>query len=276
MDNFKKYSIHGIWFSYDGKVPNSVLNELKNRVCGIKNLQKSSIEFWTDIHRISKDVLEYLNKINVKIKDYHLIKSRWLIFIEKALNMAYKNEDYCCFAIASDILRVAIIDNIKDEFFLYADINDIKVDTSKLLLFKEKMKKMDKDLALPIVMDIVKNNDFIITYRNKTSSHFVDSYFKYLSDNFDKYKKPNNRSEAINAVFPISNIVSFMLYEDLSRICNFKEIVKPFVKMDSETTWMKNLPKCQTKFDFDKNEYEWLSKAKISRDNYFKNLMKNL
>jgi len=217
-------TIHGIWLTQPGGklhpkvIPNISLWQAEASRCNF------SVVLWTNINELAPQEIEHLKAAQVIFADHSLCKASplykyFLHFLEKGVN-----GDKTAFALASDILRMAILDLTEDDkYFIYVDPNDVK-----LIDLSEKLPSLDYHMSYnswglsfkieraPYGSNIFDaRNDILIALKTKNPAFFKDfltAYWDFLEKNYTTYVKPTTDYEAQQAAI-ISNAISHTLFK---------------------------------------------------------------
>lgn len=207
-------TINGIWLTpRGGKLHPAIQTNLSSCVDGAAR-SGFQVILWTSRENLQKAEIGSLEAKGVLVQDHTLCTpSRFyryfLFFLKKA-----EKGDKVAFALASDILRIAILELVKPgEYYIYADPNDIKlidVETS----LSEKLPRLECENPWGFSFYIKKmpggrvqkRNDVLIALKT-VNSLFFDDYFQayahHLSDqaglyNLKAHRDPENLARKIS------------------------------------------------------------------------------
>ncbi len=217
-------AIHGIWLvKHQGKLHPAIISNLSSWVAGAAE-SEFQIVLWTNINELDAAEFALLKKTNIQIMDPIACKNSPLykyyeFFFAKGLN-----GDTTAFALASDILRMAILDfTANDKYFIYVDPNDVK-----LLNLKDNLKSLDffmknntLGFAFPVgptianteVFDI--RNDVLIALKANNPIFFkeyLNAYWSNLEATYKRYTKPTTDAQAKLLATRISNDTSTLFF----------------------------------------------------------------
>lgn len=214
-----KGSLHGIWFTNSGRIHPKVIELLPRWARELQGTGLTAV-LWTNKASLDKDTIAYFERNNVKVCDYSLCeKSKlyyyFLYFFEKG-----QAGDITAFALASDILRMAILDGIdEEEYYIYADPNDTEFDHLGLAVsqLERRFARNTLGFAYPIHLQVNPDqtdfrldirNDVLIAFKKRNPAFFRDfleCYKNSLELRHSFYLKPRTVTEAINQALTITN-----------------------------------------------------------------------
>jgi len=199
--------INGIWFSVDGSLPESVINNYiqlaEKRASSIfkKNYQ---IILWTDMEILQPEIKKKLEKHGIKIKDYRDVApcgeaaekvNNWVgNFVRLG-----KESNKLLFAMASDMFRLYLLlkefpENYRNAISCYMDCNDVVLTKIPHPRRLQKIRKIafgfvpiEFESILSLFNSVGKSkyllsNDVIITV-NKNNQSLFDEIFKAYYNN---------------------------------------------------------------------------------------------
>lgn len=118
--------IHGIWLTNSGgKLHDAIIPNLSSYVQEASS-NNFTIELWTNINELAQTEIDQLRLNSIIVRDHSECQTSsfykyFLYFLEKGLQ-----GDKAAFALASDILRMAILElTPEDQYFIYFDPNDV-------------------------------------------------------------------------------------------------------------------------------------------------------
>ena len=219
------HSINGAWFSRDGTlhpniIPNMTAWKAEAEQVGFK------VRLWTDRNGLHEGLLTTLTELGIEVIDHsQLSRSRFYPYFAYFHRLGMKG-DKAAFALASDVLRMAIIEHASlADCCVYADPNDIKfVDLKRhLMKLKHSMRMCRQGFLFPIeMMETEKGlfcflrNDTLIAHKILNPPFFLayfSAYFKHLQDVAWRYIKPQNVCEAREFALSISNQIIDSFFE---------------------------------------------------------------
>lgn len=207
--------INGIWLAKPG-------GKLHPAIC--PNLEKWAAEaiscdfgvvLWTNLAEIEPREVEKLISRNITVKDHSICASSnlykyFLFFLNKGIN-----GDKTAFALASDVLRMAILELANEnEYFIYADPNDVffadlKNSLSKLPSIIGNIRFGFSFYVEPINEKLYHvRNDVLIAHKRLKPRFFkdyLDAYLKHITSNHTRYFKPTSDAQAQELARAISN-----------------------------------------------------------------------
>lgn len=209
--------INGIWLTQrDGKLHPAIVPNLESWVTDAASCD-FGVVLWTNINDIAPEEIDSLKSRNIIVKDHSLCESSplykyFIFFLKKGIN-----GDKTAFALASDILRMAILDLADDnEYYIYADPNDVK-----FVGLKASLEKIPKRIAsikfgfsfyveqIPGHPNIFhRRNDVLIAHKIVNRNFFRDylaAYLKHVAEKHSIYVKPTTDSQAQKLANTISN-----------------------------------------------------------------------
>ena len=152
---------------------------------------------WTDTKYLKVPQIQELQSKGVLVKDYReCSNSRLFKYTEYFLQYALQNDDKTSFALASDVLRMAILDlHPEDETFIYVDGNDVQLTDLKTNLITLDDALSMNDFGLSFYAKILADNtahlrnDVLIAKKAQNPAFFVDCFVAYadiLENNYTK------------------------------------------------------------------------------------------
>lgn len=217
-------TFNGIWLSNNGLLHKAIPQNLAKLTLAAK-LNGFSIILWSNLSKLNNNEINIMESLGVILKDYSLCeKSRFYIYFYHFYQLGMAG-DVTALALASDILRMAILDIANDdEYYIYADPNDLDFP-----YFKDDIQKLDEKfknnsfgfsfLVMP-GRDVVSSassdnndliftrNDVLIAKKNINPEFFkkyFDAYEYHLKNEYKKYSKPNSNKEAEQFANQITN-----------------------------------------------------------------------
>jgi hypothetical protein len=262
-------AIHGIWFTQpSGKLHPNIIPNLSSWVSAAA-ANNFTVVLWTNTNEIVPDEIAKLRKAGIEVADHSLCKTSPLykyfnIFLAKGIK-----GDNTAFALASDILRMAILDlTANNEYFIYVDPNDIQLHN-----LNAKLKRLHSHMDLnslgyafnveptPYRADMFDTrNDVLIALKQKNPEFFRDylnAYLTNLANNHTKYVKPTTDRQAQDLENLISNqtsavffqvnlfsdnsirvVTSFANYHELYQLVNTEGYLQSQRLMQHGNTWL--------------------------------------
>jgi hypothetical protein len=213
-------TIHGIWLTQrGGKLHPEIIPSLSSWVSAAASCD-FSIVLWTNIKELAPEELKRLKAAKIIAIDHSACKASPLYkYFLNFLEIGIKG-DKTAFALASDVLRMAILDLTEnDKYFIYVDPNDIA-----LFNLKDKLENLDLHMShnkfgfsfnvepTPYRSDMFDvRNDVLIALKNKNISFFKDylnAYWEHLEKTYESYVKPSTDYQAQQQALSISNQIS--------------------------------------------------------------------
>lgn len=242
-------AIHGIWLvKPQGKLHQAIIPNLTTWVptASEANFQ---VVLWTNINELDPTEIAHLKAVNIQVADPLACKDSPLYKYYEFFFAKGIKGDTTAFALASDILRMAILDfTANDKYFIYVDPNDVK-----LLNLAENLKNLDLlmqnnklGFAFPVgpvaadtnVFDI--RNDVLIALKSNNPNFFKDylnAYWANLEATYKRYAKPTTDTQAKLLATRISNDTSTLFFRLDQATDNLINIVSQFG--DYSENWQK-------------------------------------
>lgn len=215
-------TINSIWLTQvNGTLHPGIIPNMSSWVKDAKT-RGFDVVLWTNIKQISPGEIANLKANNINVKDHTLCRESCLYkYFIYFLVLGVKG-DRTAFALASDILRMSILELTSDsEYFIYADPNDISFLNLKeqLGLLDEFMRTNIFGFAFPIIQfktDLHEfRNDVLLALKQKNLAFFRD-YLRFyegrLSLFYKLYFKPITDGDAQDQACKISNQTSFNFF----------------------------------------------------------------
>lgn len=217
-------AIHGIWLvAPGGKLHKAIIPTLSAWVPAAAAAD-FHVMLWTNIDELKYEEIIRLKDAKINIGDPRKLKESPLYkHYEYFLNKGIKG-DTTAFALASDILRMAILDfTANDKYFIYVDPNDINfLDLSaNLHKLDAHMAKNKLGYSFPVgrvasktdVFDM--RNDVLIARKANNPNFFKDyltAYWTNLEETYQRYEKPTSDGQAKFFANRISNGTSILFF----------------------------------------------------------------
>lgn len=215
-----KGAIHGIWLVKPGAYIHPAIIPKLSTWVPIATETGFQVVLWTNADSLKREDIIALKSSGIIVADPKACKDSPLykyyqFFFSKGLS-----GDQGAFAMASDILRMAILDfTAEDKYFIYADPNDIEFyDLKENLQHLDcRMKNNKFGFAFPIILPRADSNifdvrnDVLIAIKGNNPEFFAShlkAYWENLESSYKAYKKPENNTEANYLVNTISNNTS--------------------------------------------------------------------
>lgn len=198
-------SINGIWLTtphgklHPAIIPNLSLWKKNAVVCDF------SVVLWTNTDELGEKQIRALKAKKIIVKDYSECSTSslykyFLFFLEKGIN-----GDKAAFALASDILRMSILELTSDEeYFIYADPNDISFSS-----FKKNLHNLSEHMnhnswgfyyyVQPLLDFFHVRNDVLIALKQinpRFFNDYINAYKEHLKTTYEKYFTPATDEEA--------------------------------------------------------------------------------
>jgi hypothetical protein len=163
--NFNKTrgSIHGVWLTkIGGSLHPKIIPNLSSLVSDAV-VNDFCVVLWTNVNEIDPKELERLKAAKILVADHSYCKNSplykyFINFLQIGIN-----GDKTAFALASDILRMAILDLTNDDkYFIYADPND-----TKFFNLSVKLKNLDS---------LMVNNSFGYSFNVEPTPYRLDMF----------------------------------------------------------------------------------------------------
>ena len=215
---------NGIWLTNNGLLHPAIPGNLAKLSASAKN-SEFSIILCSNLSELNNNEKIKIESQGVIVKDYSICKkSRFYQYFYHfyLLGMA---GDVTALALASDILRMAILDIAHDdEYYIYADPNDLDFPNFDYDMqnLAEKFKKNPFGFSFLVMPErhvtftapsgngniIFTRNDVLIAKKNMNAGFFekyFEAYENHLKNEYRKYRKPSNNKEAEQLANQISN-----------------------------------------------------------------------
>lgn len=264
-------AIHGIWLTTPGgKLHPEVIPNMSAWVADAKEAG-FSVMLWTNTQQIDPAELNRAEQAGIVVADHAACKNNPMYkyfykFMQKGMD-----GDMTAFAIASDILRMAIMQETpNDMYFIYADPNDIAMPNLKNDLQNLDLNmrlnnlgfsfKITPSITIPHPGIFSLRNDVLIARKENNLNFFRDylrSYSQYLESSADLYVKPADQIEAFKIVNSISNQITeryfhvsstpekafkvyaqFGDYSELARVVNCDVYLQTKRELEHGSTWL--------------------------------------
>jgi hypothetical protein len=217
-------AIHGIWLvKPNGKLHPAIIPNLSTWA-HVAAKDEFHVVLWTNINELAPAELAHIKASNIQIADPSACKDSPLYkYYEYFFTKGLKG-DTTAFALASDVLRMAILDfTANDKYFIYVDPNDVK-----LLNLADNLQHLDSVMhnnklgfSFPVgpvaanskVFDI--RNDVLIALKANNPNFFKDylnAYWLNLEATYKKYKTPTTDAQAKLLATRISNDTSTLFF----------------------------------------------------------------
>lgn len=203
-----KGTINGIWLTQKGGLLHKAI---KPNLLSWVNHTKSSnfnVVLWSNLNEINENEIKELGKNGILVKDHGLCKSSrfyscFLFFLKKGIR-----GDNTAFALASDILRMAILELAPiADYFIYVDPNDVALLDLSNNLSKLGESMRSNSLGFSFYVSQIEGrrdvfhlrNDVLIALKHLNPTFFNDylnAYQIHLERNFRDYFKPRTDGEA--------------------------------------------------------------------------------
>lgn len=217
-------AIHGIWLITPGGHLHPAVTKNLTSWVPAATAADFQVALWTNISELPPEDLLRLKAANIKVVDPIECQNSPLykyyeFFFAKGLN-----GDTTAFALASDILRMAILDfTANDKYFIYVDPNDVKLlnlevnlNTIDLVMQNNKL-----GFAFPVgpvadttaMFDI--RNDVLVALKANNPKFFesyLTAYWSNLEDTYKRYEKPSTDTQAKLFANRISNGTSTLFF----------------------------------------------------------------
>lgn len=201
-------SINGIWLTQkEGTLHPAIIPNISSWVadaasCGFQ------VMLWTNKQELQAKEVEGLTRQGVIVQDYSLCKEStlypyFLFFLEKGIQ-----GDKTAFALASDILRMAILEQTPaTDYFIYVDPNDVTLVDLKRNLHALRLHMLRNSLGFSFYVDPLfgrydifhVRNDVLIALKQINPEFFRDylnSYRAHLEKTYTEYFKPTTDGDA--------------------------------------------------------------------------------
>lgn len=255
-------AIHGIWLvTPGGKLHKAIIPTLSSWLPAATESDFQVI-LWTNVEQLAPAEISRLNAANIKIGDPRDLKDSPLYkhyeyFLQKGVA-----GDITAFALASDILRMTILDfSAANKYFIYIDPNDIT-----LLNLANNLQNLDTlmhtnklGFSFPVgpvaiktdVFDI--RNDVLIALKANNPQFFKDyltAYWANLEQSYQRYEKPTSDAQAKFFANRITNSTSFLFFrlepakdQTIKVIAQFAKTSAPYqiVNSNSYLTYRRTL-----------------------------------
>ena len=212
--------IHGIWLTQaNGSLHPNIVPNFGSLVTDAIACD-FSVNLWTNISEISPEEVERLKEKNITVRDHGECQSSafypyFKFFLDKGIS-----GDKTAFALASDILRMAILELASpEEFFIYIDPNDVV-----FVSLKEDLSTLPKAFAInawgfsfyvaPMFgrQDHYQlRNDVLIARKSQNPEfieYFLQTYQRHLKETHQQYVTPISRDHAVELPLKISNPIT--------------------------------------------------------------------
>lgn len=218
-------AIHGIWLNKSGNSLHPAIIPKFSAWAPVAAESDFQVVLWTNTDVLTQKDIDSLKKTNIVLADPRSCKDSPLyeyysFFFEKGLA-----GDKAAFAMASDILRMAILDfTAEDKYFIYVDPNDIELTELKddLQHLDCRMKNNKFGFSFPVgrpnqeseIFDV--RNDVLIAKKNQNPEFFkqhLEAYWANLEKTYKNYKAPANNTEANILVNTISSNTSSVFFK---------------------------------------------------------------
>jgi hypothetical protein len=212
--------IHGIWLTQPGGTLHAQI--IPNLSSWAKDATQAdfSILLWTNLNELAPQEVARLQAANIVAVDYSACKASPIYkYFVHFLDLGIKG-DKSAFALASDILRMAILDLTQnDKYFIYIDPNDIT-----LLNLHASLKNLDLlmshnkfgftfgiEALLYEKNNFEIRNDVLIALKQQNTGFFkayLSAYLTHIDNKYTSYVKPITDIQAQQQAALISNQVS--------------------------------------------------------------------
>lgn len=233
-------AIHGIWLvKPEGKLHPAIIPNLASWA-PITTKADFHVVLWTNINELAPAELTRLKEANIQVANPAACKNSPLYkYYEFFFTKGIKG-DTTAFALASDILRMAILDFTADnKYFIYVDPNDVKLPNLDINLKNLDLLMQNNKLgfAFPVgpiatdtnVFDI--RNDVLIALKSNNPIFFKDylnSYWANLEDTYKRYSKPATDTQAKLLATRISNNTSTLFFRIEQATDNSINVISQF------------------------------------------------
>jgi len=217
-------AIHGIWLvTPGGKLHSAIIPNLATWVPSA--LQADfQVVLWTNINELAPVEITRLKAANIQVADPTACKDSPLYKYYDFFFAKGVKGDATAFALASDILRMAILDfTANDKYFIYIDPNDVELINLKANLNDLDLSMQHNKLgfSFPVgpvtgntnVFDI--RNDVLIALKASNPNFFKDylnAYWANLEATYKRYAKPTTDAQAKLLATRISNDTSTLFF----------------------------------------------------------------
>jgi len=216
-------NIHGIWLTESGgKLHPAIIPNLSSWIADAAKAEFGVI-LWTNIKELDPQEIGRLNDAKIVVVDHSICKKSPLYkyfsyFLAKGIN-----GDKAAFAVASDILRMTILDfTPNDKYFIYVDANDIQLFDLQKHLTELHLHMKDNAFGFSFKVVPIKStmsgvdfvemrNDILIALKEKNINFFQDylrAYWSNVDRTYKTYRKPLNADVARSQASTISNETS--------------------------------------------------------------------
>jgi hypothetical protein len=228
-------AIHGIWLTGPGgKLHPNVVPNLSSWV---KDAADNGFDviLWTNKDQIAPEEVQRLEAAKILVLDHSKCKNSHLYkhfqyFLDKAIN-----GDNAAFALASDVLRVTILDLIdENSIFIYVDPNDTKLIDLGTSLKHIEERLLDNKLGFSFKVEpnpVLENtfdtrNDVIIALKRINIDFFKEYlwlYWNHLEKTYESYFKPITKEQAQN----LANYITNQITHEYLRVDTYKYETEP-------------------------------------------------